>query len=222
MVIERRGRSWFDMSKAVIDDYGPTIGAPGVAVYACLARLCQAPEDGCDFELKDLGTMLRLEDSEVEQAINTLIKTGIIGRESTASGTETMTTFYLVDLASKYYGTSIDMAPQNVQPAIQPIQTKQAAARKGFVYIVEGEGYFKIGCTNDLSKRIKSLTVKAPFDLIVHLVIPSLDMYRTESVLHRRFAHKRRRGEWFNLQQGDIEDIRSEYQTLDPAFLSTE
>ena len=222
METRRREKPWFEMSKTVIDDYGPKIGAHGVAVYACLVRMCQGGEDGSDIEFDDLETMLALEQSEIAQALDSLVNAEILRRDTRVNGDGTTTTSYvIVDLAPQYYGLPLAQ-PAPPEPAMQPIPPKTSPTRKGLVYVVEGEGYFKIGCTTNFSERIKALTVKAPFAMVVHLVIPSLDIYGTEQELHRRFAAKHRRGEWFNLGPQDLEDLRHDYAVLDPAFLSTE
>jgi hypothetical protein len=217
MPIQRRGKAWFTLSKVVIDDYAARIGAHGLAVYACLVRMGEDHDEG-HFEIEDLGKMLGLEQSEVATALEALVKAGVLTRETIINGNETTDSYLIKDLAEEYYGPSAAMP----EPIIQSIPEKPSRGCKGFVYVVEGGGYFKIGCTTDLAQRIKALTVKAPFTLDVQLVIPSLDIYTTEQELHRRFAKKHRRGEWFDLDIKDIEDIRNDYPLLDPAFLTTE
>jgi hypothetical protein len=223
MSAQRRSKSWFEIEKVVIDDYGSTIGAHGVAVYVCLVRMCEARHDGSDFELKDLATMLALEQPEIDLALTSLVSVGALGRTliRKADGT-TYPLYSILSLAGEYYGMSTDLPEQVTNPKIQDIPAKNTPKCKGFVYIVEGEGYFKIGCTKDIYQRVKALAVKAPFALAIRVIIPSLDMYGTESELHRRFAEKHRRGEWFNLEPTDIVGICRDYQTLSPAFLSTE
>lgn len=217
-----RGKSWFEICKVVIDDYGVQIGPHGLAVYACMVRIAECEH----FEFEDIATLLGIEQSEVTSAVHKLITAGIVTCFTwTKSNGTTAPVYNLVDLHPQYYNMPLPMPKTEGEPEMPSIPTKPDKASplcKGFVYVVEGEGYFKIGCTTNLNQRIKALTVKAPFDLVIHLVIPSLDIYRTEQELHRRFARKHRRGEWFNLDNKDIEAIRGDYQVIDPAFLSAE
>ena len=92
-------------------------------------------------------------------------------------------------------------------------------SREGFVYIVQGDQYFKIGCTNNIKKRMHALGVKSPFPLQTHIVIPSDNIEFLEQQLHKRFAAKHVRGEWFSLSQEDLVAISHEYSTIDPMKL---
>lgn len=222
MPIQRCGKAWFELSKVVLDDYGPQIGAHGFAIYAYLVRHA---EDSKTFEFEDLEKMLGLKDLEVSKAFERLIDAGVMVRETVTNEDGSTTVSYnLIDLVPQYHYSGQARPPFEAQPELiaQPIPEKNKPTCKGFVYIVEGGGYFKIGCTTNLSQRIKALTVKAPFTLDVRVVIPSLDIYGTELELHRRFAKKHRRGEWFDLDLKDIEDVRNDYPLLDPAFLTAE
>jgi Meiotically up-regulated gene 113 len=65
------------------------------------------------------------------------------------------------------------------------------------IYIVSGASgrFFKIGFTNSIEDRLRSLQTASPEPLHLHLAIPgSLDKERE---LHRRFAVHRAQGEWF-------------------------
>lgn len=83
--------------------------------------------------------------------------------------------------------------------------------RGGFVYLLmdmDVTGYCKIGKTKEPVDRIGHFDIKLPFETKVLHIIPCYDSTKTETVLHHRFADKRQRGEWFNLDQHDIEWIR--------------
>jgi hypothetical protein len=100
------------------------------------------------------------------------------------------------------------------------IQQRSQEGRKGFVYIIRGgDSYYKIGCTTNPSKRLIPMKAHAPFPLETLLLIPSEDMTHTEATLHAMFAKKHRRGEWYDLTEYDISQIRREYATIDPAAL---
>lgn len=94
--------------------------------------------------------------------------------------------------------------------------------RPGFVYIIRGEQYYKIGCTTTIKKRLRALDVKAPFAIETVLVIPTEDMSWLEDHLHRRFHQQHHKGEWFKLTASAIQALAHEYPTVDPRSLYVE
>lgn len=90
--------------------------------------------------------------------------------------------------------------------------------RKGYVYFAKsGIGLTKIGKTSNLQKRIKQLEKEVQSNLEVIHTIPSDNAYQTEQSFHKRFEEKRVNGEWFLLDELDIEEIKkSVAATTDP------
>lgn len=81
-----------------------------------------------------------------------------------------------------------------------------------YVYIIQDvdvTGLFKIGRTNNPEKRILNFGIHLPFTVGIVHIIPTDNMCQLESVLHRKFASKRVKGEWFSLSTDDLEAIRS-------------
>lgn len=77
---------------------------------------------------------------------------------------------------------------------------------KGFVYILDGgNGLYKIGMSKTPKIRIRTLGVCLPFDLVTVCLIGSDDYITLEQELHDVFASKRVRGEWFRLNNDDLE-----------------
>ena len=71
--------------------------------------------------------------------------------------------------------------------------------RQNFIYFVTAECPdfpIKIGITNNRFCRFASLQTGLPYDLRVMGFLPAKDQ-TSETVLHRKFAHLRLRGEWF-------------------------
>lgn len=82
-------------------------------------------------------------------------------------------------------------------------------SRPGLIYfLLADNGLYKIGRTKNLRKRIKDLGVKLPYDLKLEIVIKTEDMYWLETELHQRFSENQVRGEWFQLNESDLEYIR--------------
>lgn len=109
-----------------------------------------------------------------------------------------------------------------LKPRQRPYLAKPSVptkSTKGFVYIIRGESYYKIGRTEDPYRRLTPMTAHAPFPLETLLLIPTDDMHHTERCLHVQFALKHQRGEWYNLTEDDLVVIRREYKTIDPTVL---
>lgn len=86
---------------------------------------------------------------------------------------------------------------------------KRAQNSLGFVYLLQSQsGHYKIGRTTNPQNRLKTFSVKLPFEVEYICLIQVQDMYQMESELHTRFAEKRINGEWFNLSPEDVNYIK--------------
>lgn len=73
------------------------------------------------------------------------------------------------------------------------------------VYILKtGKNLFKIGKTQDLQKRLASYHTHLPVLFRIIRQYPAANMTELEESLHIVFQHKRVKGEWFELSQGDL------------------
>lgn len=78
------------------------------------------------------------------------------------------------------------------------------------VYLVKAEnGLTKIGVSRDPKKRFDGLCTMSPIDLELIFYASSLWGRRLEKHFHERFKDKRIKGEWFNLDDEDIESIKA-------------
>lgn len=80
----------------------------------------------------------------------------------------------------------------------------------GVVYFVKNKkGFTKIGRTQNLKNRLKTLKYDPMGDGIklIHF-IESDDINVLENTLHKAFADKRVEGEWFNLSDRDLTNIK--------------
>lgn len=78
----------------------------------------------------------------------------------------------------------------------------------GCVYIVEAAGLYKIGCAKDLDRRLMQLRTAAPYLKVIH-AIPCVAYREVEAHLHAVFSYKREAGEWFSLNDRDLDFIAS-------------
>lgn len=89
------------------------------------------------------------------------------------------------------------------------IEKRANAAYKGFVYLIQyPTGAYKIGRTTNPKDRMKTFSVKLPFEVEYVCVLETDDMYGLESQLHNRFAQNRVNGEWFALTPDEVEYIK--------------
>lgn len=66
-------------------------------------------------------------------------------------------------------------------------------------------GPFKIGTSFDVQRRLSALQTGSPLDLEVVIEIPG--NHGLETALHDKFKNKRIRGEWFKLNNEDLQEI---------------
>ena len=79
---------------------------------------------------------------------------------------------------------------------------------KGYVYLIKLEnGLYKIGKTKHLSDRMSVFAVSFPMKWELFYSFLSDDYSLAEKTLHMFFADKREIGEWFSLDQRDINSI---------------
>lgn len=101
----------------------------------------------------------------------------------------------------------LDISRATVYHSVWRIQEKgylqNIVANMGKIYLAidENTGYYKIGWSKNPSKREKTLQSEKPTIKFLKTIDGRI---KDESYLHKAFANKRIRGEWFNL---DIEDV---------------
>lgn len=100
----------------------------------------------------------------------------------------------------------------------EPVPPGQLEARwghgPGYVYLLEDieiTRLVKIGRAVSPRRRMRDFGVKLPFRARVLACIQSDDCVALETELHRQYADKRVRGEWFALSPADVEEIRAAY-----------
>jgi Meiotically up-regulated gene 113 len=84
---------------------------------------------------------------------------------------------------------------------VQSLQCRSADRPTGYVYFIQDglSRYVKIGWTTDSPfRRLQTLQTGCPGDLSVAAMVRGTE--DLEKALHKRFAHYRIRGEWFDPQ----------------------
>lgn len=80
----------------------------------------------------------------------------------------------------------------------------------GEVYVVgKMEGHYKIGRSTDAENRLLSFSPKLPIQLAILHRVTTHDEVWLERVLHAAFHHRRALGEWFKLEDSELELIQT-------------
>ena len=77
------------------------------------------------------------------------------------------------------------------------VEASEPETKQDFVYFLSYGDAVKIGYSNDIDKRVKSIRLMSPVPLTLIGVIPGGK--DKEHELHMRFYHQRKHGEWFSL-----------------------
>lgn len=91
---------------------------------------------------------------------------------------------------------------------IKPPEVGKEGVRPGFIYVIGcAEGYYKIGRCRYINQRVKQLRIQLPFKIeLVHMLFVSFPAYE-ERCIHEFFRERRVNGEWFRLDEKDLEYI---------------
>lgn len=66
-------------------------------------------------------------------------------------------------------------------------------------------GFYKIGFSHQPHHRIHIIEKGLPFDFVeLYTLIPSYEAEKLEDLLHNRFKAKRKKNEWFSLDEYDL------------------
>ena len=85
----------------------------------------------------------------------------------------------------------------------------QSYSGEGVYFIQDLSGYTKIGITNDLGRRIVKLQSDNSSDLVLISFFQSTDSKKLEDLFHHVFDNYKVRGEWFNLTNEQIQQIKA-------------
>lgn len=91
--------------------------------------------------------------------------------------------------------------PPEVSEVDQPLAPEE---KLGFVYLMRSGRYYKIGMSNSVGRREYELGLQLPDPVSVVHAIRTDDPPGIEEYWHKRFAAKRKNGEWFELNAADI------------------
>lgn len=104
--------------------------------------------------------------------------------------------------------------------ALAPDQDPARRDRRGVVYLLSMNGYFKIGKSITPDQRYQQLKILLPEKPELVHEIQTNDVDYAERHWHLRFATQRTNGEWFKLSVNDVDEFRRCKQIIaeDPLF----
>lgn len=120
----------------------------------------------------------------------------------------------LTPYAKEVAATLLSRIPEIIQKHRQKEEIKRSrkptyGQRAGYVYLLQSStGHYKIGRTRNPEDRLRTFGVMLPFEVEYVCVIQTPDMFKLESDLHNLFSQKRVSGEWFSLDNTDVDHIK--------------
>jgi Meiotically Up-regulated Gene 113 (MUG113) protein/HNH endonuclease len=94
--------------------------------------------------------------------------------------------------------------PADADDEAEDDATENSAAELGSVYLLKFGRFHKIGRSNAVGRRERELAIQLPEKVRVVHVIKTDDPAGIEAYWHRRFAERRKNGEWFELSVADV------------------
>ena len=105
------------------------------------------------------------------------------------------------------YEDVLSLCPATLEPEAEQLADK-VHQLDGFVYLMKSGRYHKIGRTNHVGGRERDLKIQLPEPIKTVHSITTDDPDGIESYWHRRFADKRKNGEWFDLSPQEVAAFR--------------
>lgn len=102
---------------------------------------------------------------------------------------------------------SSSIPPERLNP-VEVIGEATTGAKAGVVYILKSAYGYKVGRTRNVPARMRAFGVKLPIVYTIPLCAWFDDCYVAERRYHEMFAGKRINGEWFDLDENDLQLIR--------------
>jgi hypothetical protein len=101
----------------------------------------------------------------------------------------------IIEICNEHVG-EIDLSLEEV--------TETSGNEDGFIYLMKSGRYYKIGRTDAVGRRYSEIKTQMPEAVEIVHHITTDDPSGIEAYWHKRFASRRKNGEWFDLTRADI------------------
>lgn len=113
--------------------------------------------------------------------------------------------------ANPDYADVLAMLPAST--VVREAKSGGTKAADGHVYLIKSGDFYKIGRSDELERRVKSIRVALPDTATLIHAISTDDPPGIEAYWHRRFSNRRANGEWFKLSSEDVKAfLRRKFQ----------
>lgn len=147
--------------------------------------------------LSDLATALGASVRTIERLLQELMGKGLLGVGRGAR---------IEPLAHSWH----EDAFYSVEGEAPPVPSPQRPGRPGWIYLLRAEnGLYKIGMAKELDRRVVQIGIQVPFSVELVHSVEVRDRVLTEALYHERFRNKRVKGEWFRLDEEDLEWLKA-------------
>ncbi|SFR74914.1 Meiotically up-regulated gene 113 [Mitsuaria sp. PDC51] len=92
---------------------------------------------------------------------------------------------------------------------VEIIGTPTVGPKAGVVYVLKSAYGYKVGRTNNVPSRMRAFGVQLPFAYSIPFCIWFKDCHAAERSFHRQFSDRHINGEWFDLGEDDLSNMRS-------------
>ena len=92
--------------------------------------------------------------------------------------------------------------------------SSENVTHRGYIYLLESLGFYKIGVTENLNLRISTIKSSTPHNVVIVDFFPSYLPYQDEHHLHQMWKEFRVKGEWFSIPQHEIKNRKTWFRTI--------
>jgi hypothetical protein len=87
---------------------------------------------------------------------------------------------------------------------VESTTAERSAPAEGWVYLLKSGGYYKVGRSDNVKRRLDEIKIAMPENVTLVHAIKTDDPPGIEAYWHKRFEATRANGEWFRLSRSDV------------------